>query len=630
MGIAVGMKVEAALPFEKGLGSLTGEPVVFTADEIHESLPEWFERMVEVRGDRPAVVTREETLSYRELNLAGNRLANRILAARENPEEGIALMAGHGATAIRGILGCVKSGKLYVTLDPTFPLERLQWITEHTGATLLVHDEAHAALAAQLAFRTGMTLLALEADDRARSEKNLDLRLPSDRPAYLFYTSGSTGRPKAAICTHRVRLSNQIDFMRRCQITADDRFSSLHSIAFAASGPEIYGALLSGAALYPFDVRAGGFDGLRAWIDRHEISIFQWVSSAFRKFATSILDGSTLESLRLILLGSEPVTTREIEQFRRVAGDNCLLVNRYGCTEGGNTHYFFMRKDIRLRRDVAPIGYPVSHKELLLLDGGGAPVPVGEVGEIHIRSGCISRGYWQDPERTTERFTFESGKICFRTGDLARIDPSGCWEHLGRMDQQIKIRGYRVEAAEVEAALARLDGLDDAAVTTTPDPHGELRLIAYVVPAPGARLSQESLRTSLRERLPDFMIPHRFIELPALPVTPTGKLYRAGLPQPEWEEREAQSGGKAPSDPLEAELLTIWSEVLDIKNLGVDDDFFLRGGDSLRAAQVVNRINSQLGISVSAIALWDHSTVETLAHLLSAKTPVPPSTKSMS
>ncbi len=553
------------------------------------------------------------TLTYRELDRVTDGVARALLACGLQRGTPIGLLLDQNATSgAVGVVGALKSGFPYLPLDPRFPPERLRFMVEQSGTALLVADAPSAEFAARLAAEQGLPLLHLETLSSDPEAAAPEVEIGLDDPAYLFFTSGSTGRPKGVPQTHRNRLQNMRNFMNLLQVSPEDRFSMLHSFGFSASASELFGALMAGACVYPYDVRRQGLAGLSDWLDETGISVFQWIPSALRALAASLEPARVFPSVRVLQLSSEPVTETEVVLFRRHFRPGSVLVNRYGTTETSIVTQFLVDHDTTLDGPLVPSGYPLPGKEVLILDEQGAACPPGTPGEIAIRSAFHSPGYWRAPELTAQRFRELEGtddRLYF-TGDRGRLRPDGCLEHLGRLDQQVKVRGYRVEIAEVEAALRRIEGVRDAAVLARVDDaqgDGEVELVAYVVRQEAT--THTRLRTVLAGLLPEGLLPRRYIFLPHLPITPTGKLDRSALPDPGASRPDLDGPYIPPETPLEEELAGLWSETLGVRPVGRHDSFLELGGNSLRAAKLLARIGERWGVRLAPVDLFARPTV---------------------
>ncbi len=563
----------------------------FGLEEVEQSIPARFERQVSRYPDRRAIKAGTQELTYGELNRVANRVARAVLAMEIPPDEPVALLLDHGPSLIAAILGVLKAGRIYLPLDPSFPAARNRYIIRDAGATLVLTNDR------------------LDNLDPALADSNLDLPVSPDAPAYILYTSGSTGRPKGVVQSHRNVLWDVREYTNTLHISPDDRMTLLYSASVNGAVRGIFGALLNGALLYPFDIRREGLNGLADLLIREEITFYHSVPSVFRHFVATLRGRERFPSLRVIRFGGERVLARDVESYREHFPDECLLYTGMGATETGHVRHYFIHKETPIPASVVPTGYPVEGKEVFLLDDG----------EIAVRSRYLALGYWRRPDLTHARFLSDPAggpERIFLTGDLGRMHADGCLEHRGRKDFQVKVRGYRIEVAEIEAALLRLPGIKEAAVVARDE-----RLLAYVVPEPSRAPATAELRTLLKNELPEYMLPSAFVLLGALPLTANGKLDRVALPEPE-------RPGEAvipPRTPVEEVLARIFAESLGLDRVGVDRDFFELGGDSLLATSVLARVRDALRADVPLRAFFDGATVAALAEVIrSADRSAPP------
>jgi acyl carrier protein len=381
---------------------------------------------------------------------------------------------------------------------------------------------------------------------------------------------------------------------------------------------DIFCALLNGAAVCLFDPRAEGIVRLASWMVEEEITIYNWTSTAFRVFAEALDQKDTFPKLRLIVLGGEPVTHKDVQRYKNCLSDDCILVNRLGSTETGNFRLFFVNKETEIKTGIVPAGYGVDGKEVLLLDDRGNELGFNEVGEIAIRSRYLCSGYWRQPELTEEVFLRDpagSDRRLYMTGDLGLMRPDGCLEYIGRKDSRCKIRGRWVDIMEVETLLTQDQAVRAAVVVAHEYDAGDQRLVAYIVPAEQYR-SPGELRRALRLKMPEYMIPSMFISLDALPLNPNGKLDRRALPPPLWSRAEQDGCVVAPRTPLEEKLAEIWAEVLGLEQVGIYDDFFELGGHSLHAAQVAGRIYNSFQVELPMRSFFEAATIAGLAEIV--------------
>ena len=591
----------------------SGRFVPFASAAVEQSVQARFEQQVDPHAGRIAIRTAAETLTYGELDRLANRIAQAILARIGEGTEPVVVLFEHEAAGIAAVLGVLKAGRCYVPLDPAAPIARSAFLVADAGARLVVTHRRCASLARSLA-----------GDREILDVDGLDASAPSERPALavspdalasIYYTSGSTGRPKGVMEIHRHRLVNARANVNQLRITADDRLVLLYTVGFSGSVNGIFGALLSGARLCPFDLRASGPAALARWLREEEITIYHSTPPVFRGLLDSISPADTFPALRVVLLASDSVHPADVERARRRFAPSCLILNSWGATESPFFRPYFIDPRSELPDAGVPaIGPPEAEDEIRLLDDDGRAVGSGEAGEIVVVSRHLSPGYWGREDLTRARFRPASGgnERAYFTGDLGRRLADGSIVHLGRKDFQVKVRGYRVEPGEVEGELRALPGIGDVAVMGQADGRGGHRLVAYVAPS-GAAPDVGALRRALGDRLPEYLVPARFVFLTALPLTANGKLDRLALPDPGRGRPALNQAFREPRTPLERTLAGIWAAVLDLDEVGVDDDFLDLGGDSLRAMQVVTRVQEASGVTVPVQALFEAPTVALMA-----------------
>ncbi|MGH7831122.1 MAG: non-ribosomal peptide synthetase, partial [Candidatus Binatia bacterium] len=517
------------------------------------------------------------------MNAVANRVARAISDQCGERQEQVALLLEHGAPLISAILGALKAGKIYVPLDPSYPLSRTAYILKDSQAGLIVTNGKNVSLAKRLA-PDKIPVINTDLFSRDLSGKNAGLSPSADTLAYILYTSGSTGQPKGVVQTHRNVLHDVMEYTNTLRICPDDRMTLLYSYSVNGSVRGIFGALLNGAALYPLDVKQEGLANLADLLIREEITFYHSVPSVFRSFVAVLTGKEKFPRLRLIRFGGERVLTKDVELYTKHFSDNCILYTGMGSTEAGHIRHCFLDKRSRITGSVVPTGYPVEAKEVLLLDEAGVEVESNEIGEIAVRSPYLSPGYWQRPDLTQTKFLrdrYEEDQRIYLTGDLGRMRPDGCLEHVGRKDFQVKVRGYRIEVAEIEVALLDFPGINEAIVTSREDRYGDPCLVAYLVPSNQPDPSTAELRSFLKSRLPDHMIPTAFVMLTTVPLTPNGKVDLRALPLVDLVRSESEAGFVAPRTTTEEEIAAIWARIFGLDKVGRDDNFFDLGGHSL-------------------------------------------------
>ena len=595
----------------------SGTFVAFSKEEVEQSIGARFEWQVQQDPERIAVRTRTETYTYAGLNEAANRVADALLGLRGQGQEPVGLLFDNGAPFIVASLGVLKAGKVQVPLESSFPRARLSYLLDQSQAAVLVTDSTHLPLAQEFGSRAVINIE--EVDDRF-SSANPGLTLAPDAYAAVSYTSGSTGRPKGILRNHRGVLHTVMHLTNTCRISVHDRLlaprATLHNPLYA---------LLNGAAIYPVTLAQEEPLQFSHWLIQEDITIYRSVVSAFRSFAGALTGAEQFPHLRLILVFGEPVYPSELGLYRTHFPDQCIFAPSLGCSEFGDYAYFFVDKEIPLPSGAVPGGYPIADTEILLLDDDGAPVGGDQIGEIAVRSRFGAVGYWRRPDLTHAAFLPDPAggdARIYRTGDLGRRSPDGCLFHLGRKDLQVKIRGHRVEAAEVETALLEIDGVKEAVVVGREDTPGDTRLVAYLVPADGRRVPTiRELRRLLGDKLPTYMVPAVFVTLETLPLTATGKVDRRALPLPDRRRPVLDTPYVAPRSPVEAWLVTTWAALLGVDRVGIYDTFLDLGGDSLLAAMLVSRVLAEFQVRLSPRSLLDAPTVAAMAEVLVGSLP---------
>ena len=559
--------------------------------------------------DAAAIRFEGAATTYAELERGANRLAHHLRALGVGPEARVGLCMERTPDMVAAMLGILRAGGAYVPLDPAYPAERLAYMLEDAGAMVVV---AQAHLAERLPAGVPRVLPDAEAERiAARPDTAPEEGAGPGNLAYVLYTSGSTGRPKGVQVEHR-SASHIVHFLRDV-VRPEDRAAVLGStsISFDVSVGEIFGTICWGGTLVLVE---NALELPR--VAREGVRLVVTVPSAAAELLRS---GDVPESVRAFNLAGEALSAMLARDlYARPRTERVL--NLYGPTE--DTVYSTW-SEVERGAERVGIGRPVANSRAYVLDPAGSPAPVGVPGELCLGGAGTARGYHGRPELTATQFVPdpfapEAGARMYRTGDRARWLAGGELEYLGRIDQQVKVRGFRVEPGEVEAALCAHPAVRDAAVAARPDAGGGMRLVAYHLPADGeAPPAPAELRAWLRERLPEHMVPAAFVALDAFPLTPSGKTDRRALPEPEAE-AAAHAEPVAPSTPVEEILAGIWAQVLGTERVGVHDDFFALGGHSLLGAQVVSRIRVAFEVELPLRALFEAPSVAGLAARIEA------------
>jgi amino acid adenylation domain-containing protein/non-ribosomal peptide synthase protein (TIGR01720 family) len=583
-----------------------------------------FEEQSKRAPNKIALVLEGHCLTYGELNARANQLAHHLRVLGIGPDTGVGICLERSLDMVTGILGILKAGGAWLPLDPAYPKDRQSFMLKHARVPLLL-TQRH--LVAELPEHEAKVVL-LDAHwplISRQSKADLDSNTAPTNLAYLIYTSGSTGQPKGVMIPHANLVQYVHAIVEPLGVTGNDIYLHTATIAFSSSVRQLMVPLSHGARVVIATAeQIQDPMALFSLIRREKVSIIDIVPSYLRNCIhalarlevgarTSLLDNH----LRLILTASEPLLADLPRKWMSELENPAALINMFGQTEttGIVTTYPIPPSDAEHEK-IVPIGRPVTSTRIYILDTEDRPVPIGATGEICIGGATLARGYLHQPELTAEKFvpdsfSTEAGARLYRTGDLGRYLPDGNIEFVGRMDQQVKIRGFRVELSEIESVLNHHEAVEQAVVIAREDAPGDKRLVAYVVRKPEETPTISNLRDFASTKLPDYMVPANFVFLDALPLTPTGKVNRAALPAPDHERPTMSTAYLAPRTEIERILCQIWTGLLNVEKVGIDDDFFELGGDSILAIQMIGKAD-QAGIRLTPQLLLKHTTVQTL------------------
>jgi amino acid adenylation domain-containing protein len=584
-----------------------GDLEMLTDDERQQLLVEWndtdtapatslcvheqFQQHAATAPDAIAAICGEQTLSYGELDRRANALAQRLGRHCVGTENIVGICTDRSLELLIGVLGVLKAGAAYLPLDPHYPRERLNFMMQDSGASFLLMPESFQDLKAE--------------------EETPFVNTDLENLAYVIYTSGSTGRPKGVAVSHSALLNLVSWHVENFNVTAADRSTLLAGVSFDASVWELWPYLCRRASLdLPPDELRSSPEALRDWLTKREITV-SFVPTPVAEPMLG-LEWSKQTKLRSLLTGGDRLQAWPSPSLP------FAVVNNYGPTENAVVSTSGWLDVAAATNGTAPtLGKPIDNVRLFILDQRGSPVPVGVTGEVYVGGESLARGYLKRPELTAESFVPDAlsetaGARLYRTGDLARYASDGTIDFLGRIGNQVKLRGHRIELGEIETALRETGGVREAVVRCW-DPHaGDQCLVAYVVRDESAAVtSVNDLRMALRERLPDYMVPSFFVALEELPLTENGKVDRDALPAPVTSEIE--TGAVAPRTPTEELLANVWAEILRVRSVGVHDNFFDLGGHSLLATQVVSRIRETFKVELPVRALFEKPTIVELA-----------------
>jgi amino acid adenylation domain-containing protein len=622
--------------------ALISELQICTPAERHELLVTWndtrrdyredqyvhelFEKQVERTPHAVAVEFEAEHLTYGELNRRANQLAQYL--QRHGVEPGVLVGIGveRSMEMVVGLLGILKAGGAYLPLDPVYPKKRLAFMLEHAEVPVLLTQKGLLKGVAG----DGITVLCLdEWKANGESDRNPINRAKPEDLAYVVYTSGSTGMPKGVMIHHGGLAHRVLSMAEIYRLDQTHRLLQFVSLSFDAFAEEIFPSLASGATLVlhpnPGSIPPGE---LMAECKRLGITTLHIPPAYWHRVVdeSSSSQQPVPECLKLVITGGESPSLNSLLKWSRLNSVQSRFINAYGPTEATITSTFYEAPTDHERvRNLSrvPIGRPIANTQIYILDHDGLPVPVGVPGELYIGGDGLARGYHKRADQTADSFvpnpfSQTPGARLYKTGDQARYLSDGNIEFLGRLDHQIKIRSYRIEPAEIESVLAGHQSVSEAIVLAREDRFGDQRLIAYLVPESGQVPTVDGLHKHLKDRLPEYMMPSAFMLLDELPLSPNGKVDRNALPTPDDSTDEEKDSFRAPRTRVEEVLAGIWAEVLEVKQVGIDDNFFDLGGHSLLATQLISRIRDALGVEVPLRSLFESPTIAGLAEEIAA------------
>jgi amino acid adenylation domain-containing protein len=557
------------------------------------------------------------------LNRKANQLAHYLQQQGVGPGMLVGLCVERSLEMVVGLLGILKAGGAYVPMDPTYPVERLAFMLEDTQAPVLVTQQS--LMAGQSEHKA--LVICMDGDWNAiarMSEENMVSRVTADNLVYVIYTSGSTGRPKGVAVEHRQLLNYLNGILQRLELPAGSSFATVSTLATDLGNTAIFPSLCTGGCLHVLSrERTTDAHALVDYFQSHPIDCLK-ITPSHLAALQALSQTKPIMPLRRLIIGGESSSCEWVNKLQALAPD-CTIFNHYGPTETtvGVLTYRVKREQEQDKRSytVTPLGRPIANTQIYLLDQYRCPVPIGVPGEVYIGGASVARGYLNRPELTAEKFipdpfSAKSGSRLYKTGDLARYLSDGNIEFLGRIDDQIKLRGFRIELGEIEEVLRQHPDVRSAAVIVREETLDNKYLVAYVVVDQQQSSTLSSIQSSLKEKLPTYMIPSCFVMLDALPLTPSGKIDRRALPAPDTSSRIVEEIFVAPTLTEHYQLIQIWEELLDARPIGIRDNFFLLGGHSLVAARLVARIQEVFGKKISLATLFASPTIEQLAKAL--------------
>ncbi|MBD2523673.1 non-ribosomal peptide synthetase [Nostoc sp. FACHB-133] len=615
---------------------------ILTQTQQHQLLVEWnntkvdypgeycihelFEAQVERLPDAIAVSFEEQHLTYRELNHRANQLAHYLQSLGVKPDVLVGICVERSLEMAIGILGILKAGGAYVPLDPAYPKERLAFMLEDAQISVLLTQQR---LIAGLP-KHEAKVVCLDADWEIiaqESQENLSTQVTFKNLAYVIYTSGSTGKPKGVMIQHNSLVNYIKTACLEYELKSSDRILQFASISFDTAAEEIFPCLVQGATLVlRTDSMLSSIPSFLQKCQALNLTVLDLPTAFWHQLTAELAEESLQlpEQLRLVIIGGEKALSQRLAIWQKYVGERVQLINSYGPTEATIVATMsnlskLTEVDPALRE--VPIGRGIHNVQIYVLDSYLQPNPIGVPSELYIGGVGVARGYLNLPELTALKFipnpfSKESGTRLYRTGDLARYLPNGDIEILGRIDDQVKIRGFRIELGEIEARLNQHAKVREAVVVIWDDELTDKRLVAYVSPQPKQELTVTELRSFLKEKLPEYMIPSAFVLLETLPLTPNGKLDRRSLPAPEIRP-ELEAAYVMPQTQIEQTIATIWQKSLNIEKIGIHDNFFELGGHSLLLVKVNSQLREIFKTDLSMLDMFRYPTISSLAELFS-------------
>ncbi|MCC3512101.1 MAG: amino acid adenylation domain-containing protein [Oscillatoriales cyanobacterium] len=590
------------------------------------SIHQWFEAQVKETPDAIALSFQGQELTYDALNQRANQLAHYLQALGVQPDELIAISMNRCMEMVICFLGVMKAGAAYVPIDPAYPHERrayklrdaavrfiliqqdlVKFLPEHNARVICPDTDWH--------------------DMAPYSTENLSLLTTPEHLAYVIYTSGSTGNPKGVMITHRGMVHHSKAIAQAFNLQAGDRVLQFSSMSFDIIIEEVFPSLVSGATivLRTEDCISSTRQFLE-FIEQERITILDLPTAFWHGLVSglSLLGVPMSPDVRLVIVGGEKASRALYAEWRQLVGEYPRWLNTYGPTETTVTATIFdpiaESYDLSSEADI-PIGRPLPNSQIYILDENLNPVPDGDIGELYIGGPGVARGYLNLAERTASKFianpfSDRPGDKLYITGDTCRYLPNGTLEFIGRIDFQVKIRGFRIELLEIETYLEQYPSVQQGIVLAREDVPGEKRLVAYIIPKPGQPIQVSELRSFLQTKLPAYMIPAAVVVMDSFPMTPNGKVDRRGFPEPQVADLVTNSEVVLPIDGLEAQLVQIWEQILNIKPIGTTDNFMDLGGTSLLAARLADKIDQKFQQKVPLSIIFQAPTIKQLSQIL--------------
>lgn len=583
-------------------------------------LPQLVEQQAAATPEALAVSMADLQLNYKELNQQANQLAHYLRTCGVEPNTLVGICLERSIDVVIGLLGILKAGGAYVPIDPTYPAERITFMLNDTGISLLVTKQS---IAAKIFTTQGSRMIFLDSDRALlaqQSKATPPSTITTDDIAYVIYTSGSTGHPKGVQISHGSVLNLVLWYRQAFELTDADRTTQFASPSFDVITKELWPPLTVGASVHIIDeqIRSAPTE-MRDWLVSNNITLA--ILPTILAESLIALEWPDSTALRLLLTGGD------VLHFYTPPTLPFTLINNYGPTEATVVATYERVPTSDQEAGLPSIGRPIANTQIYILDEQLHQVPIGEAGELYIGGHGLAKGYLNRPELTAAKFihhpfSTDSEAHLYKTGDLVRYRPDGRIEFVGRSDQQVKIRGYRIELSEIEIVLSQHPAVKDVAIIAHEDETDDKRLVAYVTFHQGTTATRTELQQVMQQQLPAYMVPSAFMFLATMPITANGKIDRRALPPPETMQRSTEVPFVEPTSLVQIQLAALWEELLAVRPIGIQDNFFLSGGHSLLAARMLDKITQIFGKKITLETLFTGPTIEHLAHFLTEDTHV--------
>ena len=591
----------------------SGNWIPFDWQNLTQTFPERITQLAAQHPERLAVEDESMSLTYSELEQASNAAAYTILEKIGPGDDIVTLLAGAHVKAVIATIGIMKAGKIFVGIEESFPLHRHQQMISETDSPLIITDQENLPRARELAL-SSREIIQIETLPSTTSQPAPPPPTPDDL-AILCFTSGTTGRPKAVIANHRSGIAETVRSLSNYHFCDADKITLYKSLAWSGTYWNCIGALSLGGSLAIFDMRRYGIDAMVDWL--HGVKPTMVTGRMLANELTRTNSGERFPYVRILRMGGDTIYRKNVKVLQQMF-PNAIIAVGLGISEAGRVTDMLIDADTPLDDDVLPLGYPLEEINIRILSDSGEELPTGEIGEIVVECPYLALGYWKRPDLTSERFQYldgDSGRRIYYTGDLGRIRDNGMYQHLGRMDHMIKIRGHKVFPKDIESVLRTAPGVKEICIIDYTPPEDARRLVGYLEIDPAEFPGIETLHKRI-DHLPNYMKPQNWVFVDEMPLNASRKIDRSRLPAPEQSRINVSAEFKPPRNPIEESLATIWAEILGIDGIGIHDNFMELGGDSLISTRIISKVRDKMGITLTFNDVFNSVTIAEMAEVI--------------